>query len=155
MEKVLRGLNWSTCLVYLDDIIVFSRTIIDKHLERLAEILSRLRDAGMKLKPAKCHLLKKSVHYLGHVVSKKGIETDPEKVKCIGDWPTPVSSKELRQFIGMACYYRKFVKDFAKIAAPLHALADKGKVWSWTEQCEQAFNRLQFHTSTPILILPR
>lgn len=84
MEKILRGLHWCTCLVYLDDIIVLSRTI-DGYLERLAKILSCLQDAGLKLKPAKRHLLKKSVHYLGHVVSEKGIGTDPEKVKCIRD----------------------------------------------------------------------
>ena len=108
------------------------------------------------MKPAKCHLLKKSVHYLRHVVSEKEIEADPEKVKCIRDWPIPMSSKELCQFVSMAYYYRKFVKDFAKIAVPLHTLVDKGKVWSWTEQCEQAFNTLKHHlTSTPILILPR
>ena len=71
MGKVLSGLHWSTCLVYLDDIIIFSRTI-EEHLERLAEVLGRLRDAGLKLKPAKCHLLRKSVHYLGHVVSEMG-----------------------------------------------------------------------------------
>ena len=65
MERVLKGLHWSTCLVYLDDIIIFSKTI-DEHLERLAEVFSRLRDAGLKLKPAKCHLLKRCVHYLGH-----------------------------------------------------------------------------------------
>ena len=155
MEKVLRGLHWSTCLVYLDNIIVFSK-MIEEHLERLAQVLSRLRDAGLKLKPTKCHLFKKSVHYLGHVISEKGIETDPEKVKCIRDWPTPMSSKELHQFIGLASYYRKFMKDFANIAAPLHALAVKGKVWVWTEQCEQAFNTLKYRlTSTSILILPR
>ena len=139
MEKVLSGLHWSTWLVYLDNIIIFSRTI-EEHLERLAEVLGRLCDAGLKLKPAKCHLLRKSVYYLGHIVSERGIETDPQKVKCIKEWPTPVNSKELRQFVGMASYNRKFVKDFAKITAPLHSLADKGKTWSWNDQYEQAFN---------------
>ena len=155
MERVLKGLHWSTCLVYLDDINIFSKTI-NEHLERLAEVFSRLQDAGLKLKPAKCHLLKRSVHYPGHVVSKKGIEIDPHKIKCIRDWPTPTNSKELQQFVGMASYYRKFVKDFTKIAAPLHSLMEKGKTWTWSEQCEQAFNTLKHHlTSTPILVLPR
>ena len=84
MEKVLRDLHWSTCLVYLDDIIIFSRTI-EEHVERLGEILFHLRNAGLKLKPTKCHLLKKSVHYLGHVVLEEGIEIDPGKVRCILD----------------------------------------------------------------------
>ena len=109
VEKVLSGLHWSTCLVYLNNIIIFSRTI-EEHLERLAEVLGHLHDAGLKLKPAKCCLLRKSVHYLGHVVSERGIETDPQKVKCIKEWPTPVNSKELWQFVGMASYYRKFLQ---------------------------------------------
>ena len=81
MERVLSGLHWTTCLA-LDDIIIFSETI-DEHLQRLAEVLKCLRDARLKLKPSKYHLLCKIVHHLGHVISEKGVETDPEKVRCI------------------------------------------------------------------------
>ena len=98
MEHVLRGLHWSTCLVYLDDIIIFSKTI-EEHLTRLREVLTRLRKAGLKLKPRKCHLLKHSVHYLGHVLSSEGVKTDPAKIKCITEWPTPSDAKEMRQFL--------------------------------------------------------
>ena len=154
MEHVLRGLHWSTCLVYLDDIIVFSTTV-EEHLTRLAEVLTRLRQAGLKVKPCKCHLMKKSVHYLGHVVSSEGVETDPAKIQCIADWTTPSNAKELKQFLGLASYYRRFVRGFAKIASPLHHLSEKKKAWAWTDECEQAFKLLKHHLiSAPILRLP-
>ena len=116
MERVLRGLHWTTCLVYLDDIIIFSETIW-KHLQCLAEVFSCLRDAKLKIKPSKCHFLRQSVHYLGHVISQRGMETDPDKVRAIANWPTPISSKGLQQFLGLASYYRRFVKGFAHIAS--------------------------------------
>ena len=155
MEHVLRGLHWCTCLVYLDDIIIFSKTIQD-HLTRLAEVLTRLRSAGLKLKPSKCHLLRESVHYLGHVVSRRGVETDPAKIECIAEWPIPSNAKELKQFLGLTSYYRRFVRGFAAIASPLHRLAEKNKeAWMWTDECDQAFSSLKHHlTSAPILRLP-
>ena len=113
MERVLQGLHWSSCLVYLDDIIIYSRTI-GKHLTRLAEVFLRLREAKLKIKPSKCHLLRKSIHYLGHVVSRNGVETDPTKIKFIVQWPAPSNTKELKQFLGMCSYYRRFVRSFAK-----------------------------------------
>ena len=111
MELALSDLHWKTCLVYLDDIIIFSRTVED-HFLRLAEVFQRLRDAGLKLKPSKCKLLRTSVKYLGHVVSDRGVETDPEKTLTVTTWPTPCNTKELRQFLGFASYYRRFVKKF-------------------------------------------
>ncbi len=153
MERVLQGLHWSTCLVYLDDIIIFSASVGD-HLARLDEVLARLREAGLKLKPSKCQLLRKSVHYLGHVVSERGVETDPAKIECIANWPTPSNTKELKSFLGLASYYRRFVKGFAKVAFPLHRLSEK-KVWAWSDECEQAFNSLKHRLITaPVLTLP-
>ena len=154
MEQVLAGLHWTTCLVYLDDIIVFSRTI-DDHLSKLREVFIRLKEAGLKVKPPKCHLLQRSVRYLGHVLSGKGIETDPGKVRCVADWPTPTCPKELKQFLGLSSYYRRFVQGFAQIAAPLYALTDK-KSWDWSTECGEAFMELKKRLITsPILILPR
>lgn len=114
MEQVLAGLHWSVCLVYLDDIIVFSRSV-ETHLEQLRAVFSWLKTVGLKVKPSKCRFLQASVHYLGHVISSKGVETDPEKFKCIVDWPTLSCHKDLQQFLGLAKYYRRFVKDFANI----------------------------------------
>ncbi|KRY00880.1 Retrovirus-related Pol polyprotein from transposon 17.6, partial [Trichinella patagoniensis] len=88
MEKALRGLTWKTCLVYLDDIIVFGKTE-EEHLERLEGVLSRLQSVGLKIKPEKCQLMRQSVHYLGHVVTQHGIGTDPEKTAAVQKWPTP------------------------------------------------------------------
>ena len=119
MEHVLAGLHWTSCLVYLDDIIIFSQTISD-HLQKLQEVLARLQKAGLKIKPSKCFLMQRSVHYLGHVVSAKGVETDPKKVSCVWEWPIPTDVKELQQFLGLASHYRRFVKNFAHKARPLH-----------------------------------
>ena len=92
------------CLVYLDDIIIFSQTI-KEHLERLRDVFSHLRAAGLKVKPSKCHLLQKMVHYFGHIISENGVATDPDKVKCVAEWPTPTGTKELQKFLGLASYY--------------------------------------------------
>ena len=154
MEQVLAGLHWSCCLVYLDDIIVFSRSI-SEHLSKLREVFSRLKQAGLKVKPSKCHLLQKSVHYLGHILSARGVETDPGKIKCIADWPVPTCPRELKQFLGLASYYRRFVKGFAQLASPLYAFTDK-REWKWSDGCCNAFMELKKRLMTsPVLTLPR
>ena len=138
MELVLTGLHWKTCLVYLDDILIYAKTF-EEHVERLGEVFSRLFAAGLKLKPKKCTLLQKEVVYLGHVVSGSGVATDPEKTKKIRDWPTPSNLKHVRSFIGLCSYYRRFIKDFACLAAPLHKLTQKDVGFKLTPECEHAF----------------
>ena len=108
MEVAMRGLQWSSCLVYLDDIVVFSRTFED-HLQRLGEVLGHLEAAGLKVKPSKCHLGRRKVAFLGHVVSAEGIQTDPHKIEAVRDRPSPESLTEVRSFLGLAGYYRAFV----------------------------------------------
>ena len=155
MSMVLAGLSWVTCLVYLDDIIIFSRTV-EEHLQRLTDVLQRLKEAGLKIKPSKCHLHCKSVRYLGYVVSEKGIAADADKIKCVENWPTPTDHESLRQFLGFASYYRKFIRNFADTAAPLHALTEKSKPWHWTELCDKAFVALKGKlASPPILSFPQ
>ena len=100
MELVLAGLHWSTCLVYLDDIIIFSHTMED-HFQKLEAVFQRLQQAGLKIKPRKCSLFRKSVHYLGHIVSQQGVHTDPEKTKCVAAWSTPMNLNDLRKFLGV------------------------------------------------------
>ena len=121
MDRVLGGLKWSSCLVYLDNVIVVGRT----YLCHVASVLRWLREAGLKLKPAKCNFCKQQVTFLGHVVSAQGIATDPSKTNAISKWPTPQSRRELQQFLGLANYYRRFIKNFAIIAKPLHRITEK------------------------------
>ena len=155
MEVAMRGLQWTSCLVYLDDIVVFSRDF-QSHLERLGEVLRRLESAGLKVKPSKCHLARKRVAFLGHVVSAEGVSTDPAKVEAVKGWPTPQSLTETRSFIGLAGYYRAFVPDFATIAKPLTMLADKGRVFRWSEECQTAFDTLKgLLTEAPVLGYPQ
>ena len=111
MAVVLRGLTPLMCRVYLDDIIIFSTTF-EEHVKRLRLVLSRLREAGLKLKPRKCRLLCEHVRFLGHMVSEQGVSTDPEKVRAIAKWPTPTCVKDVRSFLGMAGHYRRFVRIF-------------------------------------------
>ena len=154
MEFVLTGLQWSICLIYLDGVIIFSKNF-DDHLRRMEEAFGRLREAGLKLKPQKCRFLQKEVTYLGHVVSENGVSTDPSKVSKIFDWPIPRNVSELRSFLGLASYYRRFIKDFAKIAVPLHRLTEKNKPFVWSESCLEAFNELKRElTNHPILAYP-
>ena len=133
MDTVMSGLHFQVCLIYLDDIIVFTGTT-EQHLERIVIVLDRLQAAGLKLKPEKCMLFQKSVSFLGHVISEKGISTDPEKVKAVKDWPVPTSIRDVRAFVGLASYYRRFIADFASIVRPLHAMTGKGKKFCWTPE---------------------
>ena len=112
MERVLAGLQWNICLVYIDDIIIFSRTV-DEHIQQLQTVFDRLKHAKLKLKPKKCHLFQKKVQYLGHVVSEAGIETDPDKISAVKDWPRPQTVTDVRSFIGLCSYYRRFIPEFA------------------------------------------
>ena len=138
--------------MYMDDIIVFSQTV-EEHLQRLAEVLRRLKDAGLKVKPSQCQLLSKSVQYLGHVVSEKGVEADPAKMSCVRDWRVPDSRESLRRFLGFVSYYRKCILNFAQIAAPL---TERSKSWHWTTKCEAAFAALKDKLlSPPILSFPQ
>ena len=124
MDRVLAGLHWETCLFYLDDIIVFSSTW-EEHLARLREVFERLRHAKLKLGAAKCTFAAKEVSYLGHRVTEEGLLPDPSLLAAIRDIPPPKTATEVRSFLGLAGYYRRYVKGFAAIAAPLHALTRK------------------------------
>eukprot|EP00731_Ephydatia_muelleri_P025168 Em0017g251a len=154
MDRVLGGLKWSSCLVYFDDIIVVGRTFKD-HLHHLSKVLAQLRGAGLKLKPTKCSLCQQRVAFLGHIVSAEGIATDPSKTDAVSKWPTPLSKKEVQQFLGLANYYRRFVKNFASISKPLHRLTEKNVPFDWTIHCQNAFDELRkCLVSSPILAYP-
>ncbi len=138
MELVLCGLHWKTCLVYLDDILIFASSF-EEHATRLGEVFNRLAEAGLKLKPKKCSLYQKEVCYLGHIVSAKGVSTDTEKTAKVRDWPVQRHLKDVRSFLGLCSYYRRFIQNFASIAAPLHRLTPKDVKFGWTQECDMAF----------------
>ena len=142
MELVLKGLHWKICLIYLDDMIVMGRTF-EEELGRLKEEFQRLARAGLKLKPKKCFLFQKRVSYLGHVVTGEGIAADPEKVEQVRTWPTPENSTEVKSFLALASYYRRFIPDFSTIAKPLYKLTKAKAEFAWTEQCQLAFDSLK------------
>jgi len=154
MELVLAGLTYDICLIYLDDILIFSRTF-EEHCQRLSQVFDRLERQTLRLKASKCHLFQEKVTFLGHVVSERGIECDQLKTDVVANWPRPSNVADVRSFCGLASYYRNFVEGFAKIAHPLHDLTKKNAAFVWTEACEEAFVELKKRlTSAPILAAP-
>ncbi|MGL5706847.1 MAG: reverse transcriptase domain-containing protein [Aeromonas sp.] len=154
MFSVLREFIPNKCLVYLDDVIVYGRSITE-HMANLNLILGKLASAGLRLRPEKCRLLQPEVSFLGHVVSQRGIRSDPEKTKTIRSWPTPSCVKDVQRFLGLASYYRRFVHGFGSIATPLNHLTEKGHVFSWTSECQHAFDTLKLKlTTAPVLAFP-
>ena len=121
MENCLGNLHLNWCIIYLDDVVIFSRTP-EEHLVRLDAIFTKIGKAGLKLKPSKCEFFKKRIAYLGHIVSDKGIKTDPKKIEAIVKWPVPETVHDVRSFLGFTNYYRKFVYKFAQKAKPLNKL---------------------------------
>ena len=135
MELIFRGLQWSELLIYLDDIIICSKDI-EEHLVRLDEVLGRLEEAGLKLKPSKCDLLKSEVLFLGHVVSKEGIQPNPKLIEDIVNWHVPKNVKEIQQFLGLCNYYRRFINQFSDIVSTLTHLTKKGgNLYGMTGAC--------------------
>jgi hypothetical protein len=124
MTKLLHGI--SGCLVFIDDIIFFADTW-EEHQKILEEVLRRIKASGLKLKATKCQFGRESVQFLGHIVSARGIHPNPEKVQAVQEFPTPSSLSDVRAFVGMASYYRRYVRNFADIAAPLHELTKGGR----------------------------
>ena len=154
MSGVLRELSFKSVLVYIDDVLIYSRDF-DSHLKDLSLVFQRLRQAGLTLEPSKCHFAVKQLKFLGHVISKNGVEVDPEKTRIVSEFPVPRKQKHVRSFLGMANYYRRFIQNFSKIASPLYALLKKDIPFKWTESCQNSFDKLKNALlSAPILSYP-
>ncbi len=154
MDTVLAGLQWSSCLIYLDDVVIFGRTE-QELLTRMDDVFTRLGGAGLKVKPRKCHFLRLETDYLGHVISGDGIRVSSDKVAAVRDWPVPRCVTEVRSFLGTASYYRRFVAGFATIAAPLHDLTRQGATYVWSDECQEAFDTLkEALCGAPVLAFP-
>jgi hypothetical protein len=142
METVLRGLIGESCLVYLDDVIMIGCTF-QEHLLNLPKVFQWFREAHLKLNPEKCQLFQKEVCYLGHIVSPEGITTDPEKLEAVREWPTPRNKHEVRSFLGLCTYYRRFISGFADIAKPMTRLTEEKRAFQWTPEVETTFQTLK------------
>ena len=154
MDLALAGLQWSECLVYLDDVIVLGRTF-EEHLRNVRSVLQRLHESGLRLKPSKCSFFQRQVQYLGHIISRDGVATDSAKTAKVSTWHVPTSTRETQQFLGFASYYWWFVKDFAQVARPLQRLTERTASFEWTNECQDAFDGLRrCLCTTPALAYP-
>ena len=142
MELALAGLQWDTCVIYLDDVIVFGRTF-DEHLTRLAEVLERFRSAGLKLKPEKCQFFQREVKFLGYLISAEGVKLHPDNVQKIVNWPMPQSPTDVCAILGMGNYYRHFIRGYSEKVAPLVELTKQDVPFEWNKQCQETFEQLK------------
>ena len=154
MNTVLSGLQGLQCFVYLDDIVIHAASI-QEHEIKLRKIFDRLRLNNLKLQPDKCEFLRREVVYLGHTISDVGVRPNPDKVQGINSFPIPKSTKDIKSFLGLVGYYRRFIKGFAKIAKPLTILLKKNQDFKWTNKEQEAFEKFKEILSTqPILQYP-
>ena len=154
MDRILYDIKDKYVLVYLDDINIYSTTF-EEHMQHLQEVMERFRQANLKLNLEKCQFCKKELAFLGHVINANGIQPDPGKVDKVKNFPIPTNITELRGFIGLASYYRRFIQDFATIVAPMNNLLRKDIPYIWNENCQSSFEILKEKlTTAPILAYP-
>jgi len=142
MAHVLGDHIGKICLCFVDDVIIFGRTQKEL-LDRLNQILKRLHEFGLKVKPSKCVLFRTEIKFLGHLFSAVGVQPLPDKVSAISDWATPRCLRDVRAFYGLIGYYRRFIEVFATLAEPLTLLTRKGKTFIWSSEADEAFARLK------------
>lgn len=146
MERALAGLNPEEgpdfVKVYIDDVIILSPTLTD-YLAHLRQVLDRIREAGLKLKPSKCKLVAAEVKYLGHVLTPEGLKINPTTASAVRDFPRPKNLKEVQQFLGLSSFYRRFINGFAALAQPLHQLIRKEIHFHCSHECQQSFDGLK------------
>ena len=152
MSVVLKGLVPDVCLAYLDDIIIYDATF-EEHLVSLGKVFTALIDAGLRLKPSKCEFCKNRLEFLGHVVSSEGLEAQPRILRKIREFPTPVNEKSLRSFLGLANYYRAFIRGLGAMSVPLYELLTKGAKFDWTAERNGAFLQIQRSLINPPLLI--
>ena len=141
-------------VVFIDDILVYSKSA-EEHGQHLRVVLGKLRKHQLYAKFSKCEFWLKQVDFLGHVISAEGVAMDPIKVEAVLNWTQPKNVSEIRSFLGLAGYYRRFIEDFSRIARPMTQLLKKDKKFEWSDACETSFQELKRRlTSGPVLILP-
>lgn len=155
-NRVMRQVfaNWKNVEVYMDDIIIHTKTMRE-HLELLDKVLKRLREVKLKASISKLVVAELEIKVLGHVISQNQVKMDPKKIEAVEKWSTLSNVKQVQRFLGLCGYYRRFVKDYAKIAAPLNKLLRKDVKWNWDGECDKAFKELKDRLiSYPILRQP-
>lgn len=154
MDEVFGEYKWQFVCVYFDDIVIHSKTFAE-HMEHIRIAMECLSNANLQAKLSKCQFLRKELSFVGHLVSCKGISPDPAKIESIRAFPRPKNTHDVRSFVGLCSYYRKFIPQFATIATQLHLLQSKFVKFAWTPSCEKAFIELKKALSTaPVLISP-
>ncbi|WVZ71633.1 hypothetical protein U9M48_020200 [Paspalum notatum var. saurae] len=154
MNTIFQPLLRKSVLVFVDDILVYSKTL-EEHVQHLQEVFQILSQHQLFLKRSKCSFATQSLEYLGHIISGAGVSTDPSKIEAIANWSVPTDLKQLRGFLGLSGYYRKFIRHYGIISRPLYDLLKKNTIFQWTPQLQQCFDNLkQALTSAPVLALP-
>jgi hypothetical protein len=154
MNFILQPLLRIYAVVFIDDILIYSKTC-PEHLNHIRVVLTLLQQHKFHVKLSKCSFAQRQLSYLGHVVSADGVAIDPTKINTIKDWPQPLNAKELRSFLGLASYYRRFVPQFGAISKPLTELLKKGDLYVWNSTTETSFQALKRALiSALILALP-
>lgn len=155
MNTIFQPLLRKGVLVFVDDILIYSKTL-EEHLEQLSQVFAILEQHQLFLKKSKCLFAQQSLKYLSHVISAHGVATDPNKTQAIVTWPTPTDTKQLRSFLGLSGYYKKFIKNYGSISRPLIDLLKKHVQFHWNPELQLSFDALkQALTSAPVLALPK
>jgi hypothetical protein len=142
MNEILSNYLDVFCIVYLDDILIYSDDL-EQHRQHVHLILKRVEEVGLTLKASKCEFCTDRTEYLGYIISPMGIQMDPGKVQAIAEWKEPVNVKALQSVLGFANFYRRFIKDFSKITIPLTRLTQKDILWKWDDEAQGAFEALK------------
>lgn len=151
INNVLSGINGLKSFVYMDDICVYGSSL-DDHNHKLIEVFERLRKHNLKLQPGKCEFLRKELIYLGHKICQDGVRPDPSKVAAVQNFPTPKNQTQVKSFLGLSSYYRKFILNYAKIAQPLTNLLKKDVKFHWNDNCQESFEKLKHTLVNPPLL---
>ena len=154
MNDMLREFVNDFVVVYLDDILIYSKSAED-HERHLRLVLQKLREHKFYANLKKCEFMKQEIAFLGHIVGVNGIKVDPKKVQAVSDWEVPKDVHGVRSFLGLANYFRRFLQGFSKMVSPLTNLTKKTNQWEWTSECQEAFEWVKHAlTNAPVLVSP-